>query len=275
MFSYIRMHVSELTELAAVVAIHSRQLVHVDNRLPARALERYWTVSKCRLDRWGRRLRGAGQLGFVSAVESSQHQALAEEILASEVLTRVMAATMTAYDQARGMDEVEPLVRSIYVGHQDARNRVLRWLIHGPHLSLRQLDSLNTLRRRMERWTDSLLAHLSTLVDISPWVFDRERAADFSQDLADTPRSAQRCVEVVTVSLREAVLADAMSASPNGDLNQQLASIVVACLPAQEISATELPLALWLERLGSVAEETQNLLDELYDLEGLPYVWRP
>ncbi len=269
------MHVAELTELAAVVALHAPDIVRTARQLPSRGVQRYWTVSKCRLDRWGRRLRSVGHEAFVSATISAQHQALAEEILASEVLTRVWTATMTAHDQQHGMDEAEPLARSIYLGHQEARNRVLRWLVNGPHLSLRQLDSLNTLRRRMERWTDSLLAHLSPLVDISPWVFDHERAADFTQDLADNPVNSQHCVGIVRNSLREAVLADAQPHSPNGDLNQQIASIIVACLPASYVAASDLPLALWLERLGSVADETQQLLDELYSLEGTRYEWRP
>jgi hypothetical protein len=255
--------------------MHASEIVHAAKRLPSRGVERYWTISKCRLDRWGRRLRGVGQEAFVSASLSAQHQALAEEILASEVLTRVWTATMTAHDQHHALDEAEPLARSIYLGHQEARNRVLRWLVHGPHLSLRQLDSLNTLRRRMERWTDSLLAHLAPLIDISPWVFDHERAADFTQDLADNPHNSQHCVQIVRTSLREAVLADAQAHSPNGDLNQQIASIVVACLPPTCVAACDLPLALWLERLGGVADETQQLLDELYSLEGARYEWRP
>jgi hypothetical protein len=264
------MHVSELAELAAVVAVHTSSILAAERRFPASQLERYWTIAKCRLDRWGRAIRAVpqdDQHPFTMA-DTTGHKALIEEILTSEVLTRVWTAAITAHDRQYGLDDAEPLARSIFLGHQELRNRVLRWMISGRQLSPRQLDSLNVLRRRMERWIDALLAHLAPVIDISPWVIDRERAADFTQDLRENPSLPHITIEYVTTSIRAASRADAAAISPNGDLNQKLAATIVSCLPHGCVNAAALPLPLWIERLSNMAEETQDLLDELYLLEG-------
>lgn len=269
------MHVSELAELAAVVAVHTSNILAEGRRFPAAQLERYWTLAKCRLDRWGRAIRSVSHddLHPFTMADTTGHKALIEEILTSEVLTRVWTAAVTAHDRKFGIEDAEPLARSIFLGHQELRNRVLRWMISGRQLSPRQLDSLNVLRRRMERWIDALLAHLAPAIDISPWVIDRERAGDFSQDLRDNPSVPHITIEYVTKSIRAAARADAAAVSPNGDLNQQLAAAIVSCLPVGCVQATALPLPLWLERLGTMAEETQGLLNELYLLEGTSLDW--
>lgn len=264
------MHVSELAELAAVVAVHTPSILGERRQFPAAALERYWTISKCRLDRWGRAIRSVPQddLHPFTMADTTGHKALIEEILTSEVLTRVWTAAVTAHDRQFGLEDAEPLARSIFLGHQEQRNRVLRWMISGRQLSPRQLDSLNVLRRRMERWIDALLAHVSPVIDISPWVIDRERAGDFTQDLRENPALPHITVEYVTASIRAAARADAAAVSPNGDLNQQLAAAIISCLPPGCVTTNALPLPLWVERLNSMAEEAQGLLNELYQLEG-------
>ena len=51
------MHVRDLVELAALVAVHSPVLIHGGGRVPKASIEDYWTASRCRLDRWTRLLR--------------------------------------------------------------------------------------------------------------------------------------------------------------------------------------------------------------------------
>ena len=99
-------------------------------RLSASGVQQYWTESKCRLDRWFRSLAalrtrsrrrgsdgGRGQWPHVRGV--------LEEILTSEMLTRVWATVLCAFDRQQGTLEAEPIARSIMIGHLEARHRVL------------------------------------------------------------------------------------------------------------------------------------------------------
>lgn len=265
------MQASDLAELAAVVAVHFPSFLVRGGRVPSKRLAEYWTAARCRQERWTRVLRetrglppnGSGPDG------DGIRKPLAEEVLAGEVLTRIWAAAITAHDKQHDAGDCEPLARSVYQGHLETRNRVLHDLVRGDYFTGRQLDALNLLRRRMERWTDALLAHLAPAIDVTPWCFDEQRTADFIQDLEDNPSPPNITLPYVTASIRAAVRATVRSPAPNPTLNQRLAAAVVAGMPCDAIDATHLPLALWLERMSCSAEDAQGLLDELYVMEGL------
>ena len=97
------MDAGELVELAALVATHVPALISEVPRLSNAALQQYWTESKCRLDRWGREFRSyqrvADQLepGWIHERWHTT-RATMQEVLASEVLTRVWSAAVIAHD---------------------------------------------------------------------------------------------------------------------------------------------------------------------------------
>src|SRR5262245_23576982 len=51
------MHVRELAELAALIAVHWPSSAHTGGPTAHGINEEYWSASKCRLDRWSRLLR--------------------------------------------------------------------------------------------------------------------------------------------------------------------------------------------------------------------------
>src|SRR6185436_8654299 len=123
------MHVRELAELAALTAIHARSIVCHPGGVPHTTSEQYWTASKCRLDRWFRLLKALATAAedprLLASLPWPRVRPALEEVLASELLTRIWTATAAAYDRARSDQDLEPVARNIYSSHLDARRRLL------------------------------------------------------------------------------------------------------------------------------------------------------
>src|SRR5262249_20214502 len=134
------MHHRDLAELAALLAIHAPAIVQQRQPLSPGSNQAYWTASKCRLDRSGRILKH-----LTAAETETQLPAtlvwprvgpVLEEILVSELLTRIWTATAVAYDSALEEQELEPVARSVLTAHFDARRRVLSLIAEGRVLAL-------------------------------------------------------------------------------------------------------------------------------------------
>src|SRR5258707_10141965 len=85
-----------LVELAALVSAETPGLLRIEGRFSAAGIDAYWTASKCRLDRWSRRLKharhGDGASSNSSILAEKSCLATCTEILTSEILTRVWTA---------------------------------------------------------------------------------------------------------------------------------------------------------------------------------------
>src|SRR5262245_52641269 len=117
------MHARELVELAALVSAHGPTLLKTQGHLSPNGVEQYWSASKCRVERWTRGLKEIETQ--TSNTKSASVRPLLEEILAAEVLTRVWAGVLVAFDRIRSSAEFEPLARSVFVSQMEARQRVL------------------------------------------------------------------------------------------------------------------------------------------------------
>ena len=269
------MHVRELVELAAVVAVHAPAFARQGNIVPQSAIEQYWLASKCRLDRWFRLLRrltdAAEQLPRPAALAWPRVQPALEEILASELLTRIWTVAAVAHDENRSDENLAPIARNIWLSHLDARCRLLRLIAEGRAIDQQHAEPLNHLRRRMERWSDMLLAHLSPLVDTSEFAVDAARARDFAEDLAPHPTAAERALtcQIVQSALSASLAETLHDRSPNADLNRRIASAILTCLPESLLVSGEVANSLWLERMARTATGAQEMIDELVRLESV------
>ena len=228
-----------VAETAALVSAYSAHVVEAQSQVPNEFLQPYWQRSRERLHRWmkclNERLNVDGE-GIASEPGRSWHQieAVIEEVLVSEILTRVWAAVLTAADRRRGTCHGEPVARSSLIGHIEARHLALNVIVKESHASFSELARLDRLRRSSERWTDLLLGHLVKQHGVGEFAFDERRAVDFANDQmgggsAGTPSPVWR---FVLASLRIAFPETLCQRPPNGDLTHEIVRSVIASLPA-------------------------------------------
>jgi hypothetical protein len=267
------MHARELVELAAIISTHGPVLVHGTRQLSTSGVQQYWTESKCRLDRWFRSL-GAFTHDATNNAEAGRIQwpclrSVLEEILTSEMLTRVWATVLCACDRQQGTLEAEPIARSIMIGQLEARHRVLTLLVRGPGVDAEAAVRLNHLRRRTERWTDLLIGYLAGLDAAAEFAFEPARAQDFARDLRLQRSSpgGRQAWPLVLSSLRAAFRHGLAEPSPNADLNARIATAIVSCFPAELFDSTGQFHSLWLMRLFSAANDAQGMIAELLSPE--------
>ena len=268
------MHARELAQLAALVATHGSVLIRGAAQISDASLNQYWTASKCRLDRWTRLLKSHNALmqGAAPPQRDEHWQAVRpvlEEILTSELLTRVWTAVACAHDRRRGQNEAEPVVRSVLIGHLEARNRALQMMVFGQGIGAHQAVELNRLRRRVESWTDMLLGFVSLEDGGDDLSFDRDRVTEFADDLRyeqQTP-TGRYAWPLMLASLNAAFEKGISHTCPNAELNRQIAAGVLACFGSELFDSTGQMKSLWQIRLDNTTTDAEGMLDELLSLE--------
>ncbi len=267
------MHVRELLELAILAAVHGRTFIRCAGPLSATSQQQYWSASKFRLQRWMLALKEHSARTATASSAGRRDswgtiRPVLEEILLSEILTRVWTAIVCGHDARRGLAESGPVVRSVLVGHTEARFRSLNLMLQGQGLSVEEAVALNRLRRRAERWTDVLLAFLVPEAALEEVAFDSRRAIDFAEDSdLQTPNSPG--FEILLASLRNAFRTAAGGPSPNADLNQEIAGGVLACFSPDLFDSAGMLHSHWLWwRLTNVTADTQGMLNEMLYLDG-------
>ena len=187
-----------------------------------------------------------------------------EEILCGETLSRVWAALAAAHDRQHNTQELEPVARSVMIGHLEARHRALELMLHGPGLGTDHALYLNRLRRRVEQWTDLLVAHVAPLSDPAEFALDAGRAARFVKELGPTAGpGATRRWAVALGALQASRLPGLDIRSPNADLNAAIAAAIAASLPPTLFDGTGVPRSLWLARMYAVSDDAQQQLSRL------------
>lgn len=234
----VTMHARQLIDMAVWVATHRQGLLVPRTQIPLPAIERYWSSSKCRLDRWGWALKEMREAIPGPFDQAEEFRALLVEILASDVLTRVWSGLLCAHDQMRGTSEVEPIARSVYIGHLEARHRALTFLLDHSASDLRWAVEVDRVRRQTERWTDLLLALMSELPGCVEFAVDHERIVEFGLGCGQRSTTAE---SLVAAGVRTASRRLDQEVSPNADLNSAVAASVLGCFPSAAFDGVGVP----------------------------------
>jgi hypothetical protein len=259
----------QVVEIAALVGGQAPVMLRTRHCLSEAALEQYWVSAKCRLDRWGRALKQfSAKLQEPAAPRSllwNAAQPVLEEILASEVLTRVWTAVGCALDEQYGTRDIAPIVRSVYLGHLEARHRVLNLMLHGQGFGIEAAVMLNRLRCRIERWTDMLLGYVHTAADAKEFAFDIDRMTEFAEDMRHEQLSpgGQLAWQMTLANLRASLRRWLVCEAVNPEQNERIASAVLTAFDAEVFDSTGVLKSLWLVRMSNVAKDTQGLIDTL------------
>jgi hypothetical protein len=267
------MHAAELVDLAGVLATHATALVDAAHSLPTVELERYWTASRCRIDRWGLALAAVkderADRVDVRAV-SSNHWPLIDEILSGEILARVWAAILARHDLKHSKTDGEPIGRSVQLAHIEIRFRTMSLFSDARRFPLSDVVMLNRLRRQCERWTDVLLAQMATIGDLAAYAHDIERMRDYA-DSAKQPqpaRAEQVRWSLLTTSLHNAFERSMRRPSPNDDLNRQIAAGILGCYQPELFDGSGVLRAAWASRLTTIVDDAEIIVDDYLAAHG-------
>lgn len=235
------MHCVETAEFASLLAYHLPAIIEYREAFATSEINQYWIESRSRLEQWHRVLAeyhmiDADMRPFAMQAWWSEQQTVMEEIIVTDILTRMVAAVGLAIDQKWQQREIEPVSHSIFVSHLEARNRVFQLVLFGRGSSATQSLQLNRLRRAVERWIDRLLAPICFIEPSARrYAVDADRLdanlQDYSEDsipevrcLSDSlSRSAMRCTLTSRTRPRAA----------NPEHNDRIVDSVIALLPVK------------------------------------------
>ncbi len=262
-------HAMALVELAALTAYHAEAFVRSAKCMSQSGVESYWTKSRSRLEAWSwalKQLESAADghrkhVGSRGAPDLWSHLLpLAEEILTSELLTRVWAAIGCQLDFATQASATTPFVRSILVSHLETRHRLLRLVFHTLKLPIDQQRRIDQIRRRCERWNDVLLGYLVHTAEVAEFAFDADRVQDFSTSLCSQAATAEATKSLLMISLRTTFGSGFADNCPNPELNQQVCEAVLSCYGSDVFDAVGKFQSVWQIRLTQATNDTQSMI---------------
>ncbi len=234
------MHCVETAEFAALLAHHAAIILSDNQAYAGKELTRYWVESRARMEQWHEDLShyhtiDADLRPFAMQAWWTNYQATLEEIMVTDILSRIVAALGLAIDQRRQQREIDPVTHSVFVSHLEARNRVFKLVLFGRGSSASQSLQLNRLRRAVERWIDRLLVPIVIIeptarryaidferLDANLQDYFEESSPDFRSLSDRLSRSAMGC------TLRSRTKCKAAHPS----YNDQVTDTVVSLLPA-------------------------------------------
>lgn len=263
------MHARNLVELAARLVLES-----ADPPGPVETTfelaKQYWTASKCRLESWQRSLK----VFFDDLRESDPWhnpwpatEAVVEEILVSELLTRVWSAVLLRRDQAMQVHEFSAVAQSVFVSHLEISSRALRLLLAQPESRQADVEKINALRRRIESWTDLILAQLPEEAIAQRFAHRPDRLLEFAADRRmRSPDENLRSNQILIASLNSDLQKNTARWSANPELNRQIAAGVMAFLPAMQFDSIGLPKTPSQYRIEKTLDESDAYLEEFRQL---------
>ena len=266
------MHTALLVELAAVVSEHGPAVLYGRDSLAPEAVTQYWTATHSRFNLWHQamaRYRRAEQAGNSKAMMEwwRDHTVVMEEILVSEILTRVVAALGAGMDAGSAEEEISPVTHAIHLNHLEARNRVQQIMLFGRVNYAHVVDQLNRLHQGMESWTDVLIGRMAVRNrEPIQYAIDPNRAIEYAEEAADFQgRGAARNTShsLMNLSMNN-MIRQRTSANPSlPAANREVARSVMLMLRPELFDSVGVLKSLWMHRLENSAERTDRMLEEL------------
>ena len=196
----------------------------------------YWRASRTRSDVWGAETAALTTARRLSPKQRSQALRCVREVLTSELVTRMWTAILVTHDR-RHDSRVATLAWRVFERHQESRLAALRLMTRPDGLTEEQVDELDGLRRRAERWTDCLLASVSRRPKdpASAMAFDAGRLADFVEDAGHWHRMQPQFDAFHLSAL--AMRADAEERDPRrGELHRGVLEAIAAVIESAPIT---------------------------------------
>ncbi|MGB7346116.1 MAG: hypothetical protein WBD20_18000 [Pirellulaceae bacterium] len=183
-----------------------------------------------------------------------------EEVIVSEMLSRVVAATTGLVEAANGRDEVSAVTHNVYLTHLEVSNRVHQLIVRGEGHSVHHAVRLNRLRQAVQRWTDALLGRMAFEPSENlAFAFEYDRAKTFCEESRVCGLSPQRSM---TCWLMHASMRETLCRRTSGDTafpqsNQDVADAVISMLQPELFDDLGTLKSGWTHRLQRGVSPTE------------------
>ena len=261
------MHCRELIEVAVTLAERSDVIVTCHPRLSERHLQKYWVAARGLLNSWGLSLRRCieqlEETDYVSDAMWLRWTPTLEEILVSEVQTRVWACLLEECDRRTGLHEYSPVGSSIFAGHLDLRRRILAIILRGRQLAAYPVWRLNRTRVSVETWTDLLLKSIHVGPHAERYGFDRHRLQRDSGVVS--PEGHDQSALLRLAVARAAARADFEFLGTvdveRQDMHRACQSAIIGAWGEPIFRDSGTLASSWQMRLVGLTDDTQGMLD--------------
>ena len=234
----ILVNLGELIEFAAIVSVHSPNLIDRSEPLPEPALERYLYWSELRIAEW--LTTHAEFPAAVAAAPAAQRadfwlnaQPMFVDVFAGGLISRVWGAVLTACNRKRKELAAERTARHILARHEQAQQQILRLMVDGPYLTLERVVALDRLRRKIERWSDVLVGHIVRRYGLTDFTYDSDRALDFGDEQLRHSRGPRQdqVWDMYILCLRSAFPETTLPEGVHRERRNEILKSMLNCLP--------------------------------------------
>lgn len=199
-----------------------------------------------------------------------------EEVLISELVTRVWTAILAQADHDATSQELTGIANGIFVAHLELSNQAFRLLLELPPEHAAEVERLNCFRQRLERWTDLLLSCLRETRIAARYCFDRQRLSDFALDHGQQPLEVrQRANRLLAASLAADLRIQTSKYAANPELNRQIAAGILQFFTPERFDGLGLPKSSFLLQIERDQQDLEALCDELAALDTADLVAPP
>lgn len=181
------MKLSCLPEIAAMMAAYGQNFVEQWAPMPVQVVGDFYVLSRNRFNRWMRMLDDLDRravltqadLPFSSIGNLPGVRIVTEQILITEMVTRVWSILLIAHDRFRGENDTEALAANVFLGHQAVRRRALDVFRNDDLLGLEHVLRIEHIRRETEVWSDILCAPLMKKYNLWNYAHSEEQAREY------------------------------------------------------------------------------------------------
>lgn len=265
------MHSSKLNVLAIAIQSSRDQFVQIPWERASLLAQQYWTISRSRLSLWSHSLWHVSQTLQNPPMELRPLipplQRLLEEIILSELHVRVWGGVWACYDHANPNGTADPLGGlglGLLQTHRELSVRAHELMLDPAVSGRSEWATIDRLARRVHRWTDRLLAPLATSIDVRPFCYDFDRVL---QILESQPDSHEAPDLVMLVSGLQAAQLDSGLEGFAKAMNQDLATMMLGCIPLSVLNEVKLNLDTSTLRSDQATWEIDCLLERALCLE--------
>lgn len=253
------MHCVLTADLASLLSEHGPAIIRGRSVFAPQGVAGYWAASRSRFELWHQtmaRYRHAEKSGEFHVLRDwwRDHVVVLEEVLVSEILTRVIAALAATIESSTGIEETSPVTHAVHTSHMEARNRVQQIMLYGRGNSIEDAVRLNRLRQSVERWTDAMIGRMAIQsTQTLQYAFDPVRAAHYSEDMRRIGRGAARqtAMWLMNASMHDTLSRRTSDRAALPEANRAVSQNVLLMLRPNLFDSLGTLKSIWLHQLES------------------------